>query len=190
MPKRVDHKQMREDLVERSIELFARWGYATLSIRTIATELGVSTGTLYHYFPNKQALFLAVADAVVSSDAEGTEALLMLPVEARLPLVLTYVDMHQERFLHHWLVLADVLRMEDPDGHILGHLREASLRYAEGLSELLGFEGAQKGEHFLALVNGLLMHAQVSNPVSFAEQEPLFRTVLYGGPEAGPVGDR
>jgi AcrR family transcriptional regulator len=57
MPKVVDHKQYREVLLTKSFQLFADRGYASISMRQLAQELAVSTGTLYHYFANKQEIF-------------------------------------------------------------------------------------------------------------------------------------
>lgn len=39
-----------------ALKLFARHGYAAVSMRQIATEVGVQAGTLYLYTPDKQSL--------------------------------------------------------------------------------------------------------------------------------------
>jgi AcrR family transcriptional regulator len=39
---------------------FARLGYAATTNQMVALEADVATGTIYHYFPSKQAMFLAV----------------------------------------------------------------------------------------------------------------------------------
>ena len=57
MPKIVDVEQYRKELLLKSAELFAEKGYANMTTRELAQGLGVSTGTLYHYFPSKAALF-------------------------------------------------------------------------------------------------------------------------------------
>lgn len=57
MPKVVNHEEYREELLKNSFELFARKGYDSVTMREIARELGISTGTLYHYFPNKSSIF-------------------------------------------------------------------------------------------------------------------------------------
>ena len=57
MPKIVDHEQYRKELLGKCFDLFAQKGYGSITMRQIAQGLGVSTGTLYHYFPSKQALF-------------------------------------------------------------------------------------------------------------------------------------
>ncbi len=52
----------RQDLVHAAIEIFAQQGYQRTEVQQIADAAGVAKGTVYRYFPSKQALFLAAAD--------------------------------------------------------------------------------------------------------------------------------
>ncbi len=45
---------------EAALRLFARHGYAAVSMRQIAAEIGVQAGALYLYTPDKQALLFAL----------------------------------------------------------------------------------------------------------------------------------
>ncbi|MCK0166250.1 TetR/AcrR family transcriptional regulator [Jannaschia sp. S6380] len=40
--------------------LFARYGYAAVSMRQIAAEVGIGAGALYHYTPDKQTLLVGM----------------------------------------------------------------------------------------------------------------------------------
>jgi AcrR family transcriptional regulator len=55
----------REHLVDIATRLFAAHGYDGTSIKAVLAESGVSRGSLYHHFPGKDALFLAVMEDVV-----------------------------------------------------------------------------------------------------------------------------
>ncbi len=52
----------REELLEVAIDLFAANGYAGTSIRDIANVTGHSVSNVYHYFENKEALWLAILE--------------------------------------------------------------------------------------------------------------------------------
>jgi AcrR family transcriptional regulator len=54
MPKIVDHDMYREEMLGKCFHLFSRKGYSNVTMRELAVEIGVSTGTLYHYFPTKE----------------------------------------------------------------------------------------------------------------------------------------
>lgn len=57
----------KEELVEVAVELFARNGFAGTSIRDIADAVGRSVSNVYHYFENKEALWLAILERSVKS---------------------------------------------------------------------------------------------------------------------------
>jgi AcrR family transcriptional regulator len=44
-------------ILSAALKLFSKQGYQSTSIREIATEAGLSTGNVYHHFPDKEALF-------------------------------------------------------------------------------------------------------------------------------------
>ena len=43
-----------------ALRLFAKYGYASVSMRQIALDVGVQVGTLYNYTPDKQALLFNI----------------------------------------------------------------------------------------------------------------------------------
>ncbi|MEA2166831.1 MAG: hypothetical protein QOF76_131 [Solirubrobacteraceae bacterium] len=56
---RLDVDQRRAQLLERGRVLFTRHPYDQLSMAAIARDVGISKALLYHYFPSKQAYFVA-----------------------------------------------------------------------------------------------------------------------------------
>ncbi len=54
----------RAQLIAVATELFATRGYEGTSIEGVLAESGASRGSLYHHFKSKEALFLAVMEAV------------------------------------------------------------------------------------------------------------------------------
>jgi AcrR family transcriptional regulator len=56
---RLDVDERRRRLLELGVGLFTRHSYAELSMAAIAREAGISKALLYHYFPSKQAYFVA-----------------------------------------------------------------------------------------------------------------------------------
>ena len=74
MPKIVDYEQYRKELLNKCFDLFAQKGYGSITMRQIAEGLRVSTGTLYHYFPSKQALFEQLAQEICEQDLSAALA--------------------------------------------------------------------------------------------------------------------
>ena len=52
----------RTRLLRAAEELFRRHGYAGTTVGDVATRAGASVGTVYHHFPDKRAMLLALID--------------------------------------------------------------------------------------------------------------------------------
>lgn len=82
MPKIVDHNSYRRELLTQCLSLFAEKGFGVVTMRQIANNLGVSTGTLYHYFPNKESIFVQLVEEYCSKDV--AEFFAQAPAQATL----------------------------------------------------------------------------------------------------------
>ncbi len=56
MPKIVDHELQRVKFAEAAMSLIARHGLEGVTMRAVATEAGLSYGSLFHYFDSKDDL--------------------------------------------------------------------------------------------------------------------------------------
>ena len=96
MPKEVDHVERRGELADAVLRVVARGGVRAVTMRTVASEAGWSTGALNHYFDGKDDLLVAalrramhlirreIAAAAASSDYKAAlERMLVqvLPVD-------------------------------------------------------------------------------------------------------------
>lgn len=160
MPKKVDHAEMRETLVEGCGRLFAERGYASLTMREIAAALGVSTGTLYHYFPAKDALFAAVVEAVTRKDLGAAAQFLELPADprARLAVLLAHVEAHEDWFIREMLVVIEARRIHGggPDAPF-AVVRDAIEAYVDALDMFLGTGDRRLAHLIFMAIDGVLL---------------------------------
>ena len=70
MPKIVDHDAYSDELALSAAAIFLEYGYSSLGMRQLASELGVSKSKLYHYFPTKEALFSAATESIIKQDIQ------------------------------------------------------------------------------------------------------------------------
>ena len=73
MPKIVDHDKQRQEMILECFELFSKKGFSNVTMREIANELNVSTGSLYHYFPTKNAIFHHMINYIVERDVKRVQ---------------------------------------------------------------------------------------------------------------------
>jgi AcrR family transcriptional regulator len=180
MPKIVDHDAYRKELLFRSLDLFVCRGYSALSIRHIAAELNVSTGTLYHYFKTKEELFLALLDEVrrkTFNDAAGYIAAQpqMDPLEA----FCRYIEKNEEWLRKELLLVINVAQQYElysKASHDM--LKRAASFYRNGISKLLGKQNGQLASLFIGCVNGLLINKIFNDSHNFSEQIPLITNMI------------
>jgi AcrR family transcriptional regulator len=81
---RLDVDERRRRLLDLGKELFTRHTYAELSMSAIAREAGISKALLYHYFPSKQAYFVATLQQQADELAGRLEVDSTLPPSIQL----------------------------------------------------------------------------------------------------------
>jgi AcrR family transcriptional regulator len=176
MPKVIDHDEMRKQLLDAAGELFAERGYAATGMRELAAAAGVSTGTLYHYFPDKRALFEQLVERTVDSDLADLEACLgALPpsTAARLEAFFSLVRQSEHTLQLQSAVLVEYARLARSEGAgALAPSRTAHVRYAAALARLLGVS-QERADLVLHAVTGLLL--QRFTDVGATPFEPLER---------------
>ncbi len=85
VPRIVDHDERRRQIAEALLAVAARDGHESVSSRAVAKELGVATGSLWHYFEGFDEVVRAAAaevtrrtDARIAAATEGLRGLARL----------------------------------------------------------------------------------------------------------------
>ncbi len=60
----------KENILMTALRLFARDGYAAVSVSTIAGELGMTKGALYKHYKNKRDIFDSIVERMYQIDAD------------------------------------------------------------------------------------------------------------------------
>ena len=71
--KSADNSGTAQAILDKSLPLFARSGYAGVSMRDIARAVGISGAALYHHYPDKQSLYVAAMGHAFADKASGIE---------------------------------------------------------------------------------------------------------------------
>ena len=136
--RRLGAQQRRDQLLDVAAELAGSSGdLAAVSVQEIAARAGVSEGLLYHYFPNKDALLLAVVTraAEAMSDALGVAAV-GGPVEALTAALAAFLD-HVQADSTGWRVL-----LQARTGELAAVAQAVEQQSRATVLELLGVDDA------------------------------------------------
>jgi AcrR family transcriptional regulator len=96
--RRLEPQQRREHLLDTGAALFAEKPYEDVLMEDIATRAGVSRALLYHYYPSKRDLYLALFKRA------STRFLARVTIDAQLPLAEqlgTALEAHIQSFVDH-----------------------------------------------------------------------------------------
>lgn len=134
MARALDGDARRAEILDAAFDVFATHGYHALSVRELAQHLGATTGTLYHWFDGKPALFEAMLARQVSRQVG--EALAMiggLPSERRLAGVAEFVCTNADDLQRTLAVALDYHRSHGAGGGLSAALAAYEGALAEGM---------------------------------------------------------
>ncbi|MFK8001456.1 MAG: TetR/AcrR family transcriptional regulator [Polyangiales bacterium] len=141
MPKIVDHEAYRAELAAGAIQVFRRHGFHGLGMRKIAEELGVSKGTLYHYFPSKKALFEACSAVVTEFDFDALPA--GASASVRFEALVAVALQLDADFRGELSLLVDYVRpLSQKDVRVNPLLRRALGAFEDAVAKIVGEEQA------------------------------------------------
>lgn len=75
-PKQTRSKLMVDNILEASIRVLKRYPYHQFTTNRVAEAAGISIGSLYQYFPNKQSILLELEIKAVDAMIENVEKFL------------------------------------------------------------------------------------------------------------------
>lgn len=154
LPRKSPSQERSRRTVERILEvaahIFQEQGYTGTTTNAIADEAQVSIGSLYQYFPNKDAILVALARRHIESTTEGLAQLLeeLNPTEEFDVLLRTVVDflVEQHEFDElHLLVMHAAPRTQD----LSQELERAKTQLVDLTAELLSARFADSEQRFL-----------------------------------------
>lgn len=160
MPKIVDHDQYRKELLIKCFDLFAQKGYASITMREIAKGLGVSTGTLYHYFPSKKELFWQLVEEQTRQDNQAIAAALenAETLEERIATLFAFHAQHEDYFYKQILVGVNFYQQQDREEVINNEtLKQMFEESRQVMTELLGIQDRALINFSISLLMGLLL---------------------------------
>lgn len=182
MPKIVDHDLYRKELLLKCFDLFAHKGYSSITMRQIAQELGVSTGTLYHYFPSKEALYLQLVEEQTEQDILSMTAQVRngQTLTERIEALFDFAAKNQDYFLKQILISVDFYQQQDPASVQNNEtLKQSCERTRQAIAECLGIEDPGIINFATSLVLGsLLTRLFEGDVVSIADQGVLLGKML------------
>jgi AcrR family transcriptional regulator len=183
MPKIVDHEQYRKELLGKCFHLFAEKGYSAITMRQIAQGLEVSTGTLYHYFSSKQALFEQLVEEISQQDVVAAMAELggKKNLSESMAALGNYIAKNEDYFIKWTYIWVDFWQHQDSKAMLNNSavFKRANKRYQQATCELLGGQNEVLTAFVLSFINGVILEKLWENEnIDFPEQFAILAKML------------
>lgn len=184
------YEEQREAIVVRAAELFARHGYHATSMNQLAEAAGLSKATLYHYYRDKDALLVHIADAHVSrlqALVADTRALGLKPEPQLRELVRRIVEEYAGAQHAHRVLTEDVKFLPQAERQrILDKEREVVAGFAAVVSalrpELQGAALAKPMTMLLfGMINWMFTWVRPGGTLNHAALAPMVADLFLGG---------
>ncbi len=182
MPKIIDHDKHREKLLYKCFKFVASRGYANITMREIAKKLNISTGSLYHYFPNKEGMMKNMLELIIIREVEKAYNYSIQgdTIDERVDRLLRYIFKREMFFQNLLLIALDYSKLSSKKDHVkfIGRLAQF---IQEKISE--GGFGLDRsfGVLMLNLISGILINRRLfKDEVNIEQQIKLGREVIRG----------
>ena len=182
MPKIVDAEQYRRVLLDRCFYLFAERGYGKVTTRQIAEALGVSTGTLYHYFANKKDLFAQLVEEIARKDIWALQQQIDpdKTLSERIAVFGQILADNAEYLIAVeaiWLDFYQYCDVEDAQNALI--LQRTTEQYQQAIANLLGIDDLRVARFIRTAIDGILCEQlPTQNLELFAEQVDFLMAML------------
>lgn len=175
-PQQTRSQERVELILDTAAELFAEIGYEAATTNAIAERAAISIGSLYRYFPDKEAILGALAQRYVEQtraiyDRVITDDLVYLPLPVLLDRLLDpFIELYRQYPIYHHILLgADI----SPDMAAAARaVRAESLARLTGLVQSLAPQASPERARLVATVSNATVKALISLLV--AADDPQF----------------
>ena len=185
MANRLDPAQRREQILAATLRLVARDGFARVTLRDVAAEVGVVHGLIRHYFATREQLVAAAFDAAVLAELEGDEEVAerVEPVEALADWLTSTPREHYFVWIDAW---SEAPRNPELHASLTRHHRDCERRLARIIERLdesgrgRSDDPAADARMLTALVDGMAVQHHAIGLVTRAEADHVVYTAAEG----------
>lgn len=185
-----NYDDQREAILQHAAALFARSGYPATSMNQVAEACGLSKATLYHYYRDKDAMLVAIAEGHVRKLQALVDDVLAdaLPPERRLRTLIRRIVEEYAGAQHAHRVLTEDVRFLAPDDRrrVLDIERQVVAGFAHAVAELRpGLARAQLDKPLTMLlfgmINWLFTWMRTDGPLDYDRMALIVADLFVGG---------
>ncbi len=130
-------RSMRERILAAAVQLFAEYGYHAAPLRDIARIAGIQAASIYHHYPNKQALLIEIMETYMHHLNSRLEHILHdydEPLQCLHEAIASHIRLHTSYKDEFFIIDTEIRALEGEKRSYILSLRD---RYEKLFQELL-----------------------------------------------------
>lgn len=141
---RLEGRPMRESILVAAIQLFAEYGYHAAPLRDIARIAGIQAASIYHHYPNKQALLVEIMETHMQLLVSSLERIVQThddPLQRLHAAIASHIRLHTSYKNEFFIIDTELRALEGENRSYIISLRK---KYEALLQDILS-DGMQRG---------------------------------------------
>jgi len=175
MPRKLNHAERKEHIVEAAFDVIYYHGFENTSLRDIAKQAGLSLGSVQHFFPRQRDIYAFAMEIIFQRFEERMQKVVQVDQDAyenAVRMVKQIVQVHTdvERMENNIWVKFTLMATMNPEYHELQeNYRKVNLRFAEDVLRMLYEHGhitnhisiKDKAHSLIIFVTGLVFESVI-----------------------------
>ncbi|GAC1393064.1 MAG: TetR/AcrR family transcriptional regulator [Ktedonobacteraceae bacterium] len=141
---RPEGRPMRENILAAAVQLFAEYGYHAAPLRDIARVAGIQAASIYHHYPNKQALLVEIMEVYMKRLNHQLERIIQEyqdPLQRLQEAIANHIRLHTAYKAEFFIIDTEIRALEGENRVYILSLRDT---YETLLQEILN-DGMARG---------------------------------------------
>lgn len=147
MPKIVDHAERKDQIVKAAFHIIHHFGFEKTTLRVIAKEAGLSLGSVLHFFPRQQNIYMYAMDVIFQRFEERMQRAVQADqgfIENAIRKIsqIVQVNTEEERIENDiWVKFSIMATMNSEYEEPKKRFREVNLNYSKDILKMLHKNG-------------------------------------------------
>lgn len=133
---RPEGRSMRERILTAAVQLFAEYGYHAAPLRDIARLAGIQAASIYHHYPNKQALLVEIMETYMLRLNARLEAIVAStgdPQECLHAAITNHIQLHTSYKAEFFIIDTEIRALEGDSRTYILSLRDTYEQLLQGI---------------------------------------------------------
>ncbi|UJL46040.1 TetR/AcrR family transcriptional regulator [Virgibacillus sp. NKC19-16] len=184
MPKKIDHAERKNQIVEAMFSIIHHSGFEKVTLREIAKEAGISLGSVQYFFPKQKDIYVFAMDVIYQRFEDRMQKVIQVDQggfenAVRMIKQIVHANTEEEKMENDIWMKFSIMATMNPEYHATkDRFREVNYNFAKDILTMLDSNG---------FINGSINIGNSANSLTIFIHGLIFESVIYDNLYNNPV---